>query len=183
MQNTTPDLFSFQLDTPAPVALVQPLPPKSAKPVATCTKVAHFVTLNRVAEAPSRKMLEPSDAAGFWKENIATRPDYDPDRESLWALLVDTKYQLKAVALVSLGSLNESVAHPRECFRAAVAAAAYGVILMHNHPSGDPTPSDADRRLTTRLSQAGDILCIKILDHVIYGSPERYFSFRESGLI
>lgn len=79
MQNTTPDLFSFQLDTPAPVALVQPLPAKSAKPVATCAKVAHFVTLNRVAEAPSQKMLDPRDAAGFWGAHIATRPDYDPN--------------------------------------------------------------------------------------------------------
>ena len=75
--------------------------------------------------------------------------------------------------------------HPREVFRAAIVAAASAVLLMHNHPSGDPKPSEADRRLTNRIIEASKHVTIQLLDHVIFGSnsPEGYFSFRESGLL
>ena len=86
-----------------------------------------------------------------------------------------------------MGSLNEALAHPREIFRAAILAGAYALILMHNHPSGDPSPSDADRRLTKNIREAASILQINLLDHVIVGSPgmgrPAYFSFREVGIL
>ncbi len=86
-----------------------------------------------------------------------------------------------------IGSLNEAVAHPREIFRAAVVASAYGIILMHNHPSGDPAPSEADKRLTRRIKEAGELLRICLTDHVIAGTTEGgrqpHFSFRENGMI
>ena len=88
---------------------------------------------------------------------------------------------------ISHGSLNESVAHPREIFRPAITYAAYALILVHNHPSGDPAPSDADLRLTRRLNEAAELLQIRFLDHVIIGSADNgrrpYFSFREAGVI
>ncbi len=108
-------------------------------------------------------------------------------RESLRVVLLDTKFQLLRVEEISHGSLNESVAHPREIFRPAITYAAFAIILVHNHPSGDPAPSDADLRLTRRLNEAAELLQIRFLDHVIIGSGDNgrrpYFSFREAGVI
>jgi len=91
------------------------------------------------------------------------------DREHFKILLLNTKNHVTQVHTVSVGSLNASVVHPRECFRPAIAAQAAAVILVHNHPSGDPEPSVEDISLTRRLIAAGDLLGIKVLDHVIIG--------------
>ena len=108
-------------------------------------------------------------------------------RESLRVVLLDTKYRLIRVEEISLGSLNESTAHPREIFRPAIIHAAHAVVLVHNHPSGDPSPSVADRRTTLRLVEAAHLLQITFLDHVIIGSGDDgrqpWFSFREAGII
>jgi DNA repair protein RadC len=109
------------------------------------------------------------------------------DRESLRVVLLDTKHHLMRVEEISLGSLNESLAHPREIFRPALIHAAYSIVLVHNHPSGDPAPSEADRRLTRRLSEAAQLLQIRLVDHVIVGAPAAdrlpYFSFAEAGMM
>src|SRR3984957_6628624 len=106
-------------------------------------------------------------------------------KESLRVILLDTRYHLIRSEEVSIGSLNESIAHPRDIFHPAVAAAAYAVIVVHNHPSGDPSPSQADHSLTRRLAEAADLLQIKLLDHIIIGAPQKdaagYFSFKEAG--
>ncbi len=108
-------------------------------------------------------------------------------RESLRVVLLDTRLQLMKVHEVSLGSLSESVAHPREVFQPVLLHSAFAFILVHNHPSGDPTPSDADRRTTVRLAEAAKLLQIKMYDHVIIGSPDHgrqpYFSFSQAGLL
>ena len=108
-------------------------------------------------------------------------------RESLRVLLVDTKYQLLRIEEISLGSLNESIAHPREIFRPALVHSAFAVILVHNHPSGDPAPSKADKALTKRIVEVGNLLSVELLDHIIIGNfladKESYYSFRENGLI
>ena len=107
--------------------------------------------------------------------------------ESLRVLLLDTRHGLLGDREISRGSLNESIAHPREIFRPALEKGAYAIAVAHNHPSGDPTPSEADRRLTRRLSEAGTLLQIPLVDHVIIGaargSHSPYFSFREAGLL
>ena len=108
-------------------------------------------------------------------------------RESLRVVLLDTKLQHMRTEEVSHGSLNESTAHPREIFRPALIYAAYAIIVVHNHPSGDPAPSDADRRLTTRLAEVARLLQITLFDHVIIGTGDNgrrpYFSFREMGML
>ena len=109
-------------------------------------------------------------------------------QESLRVLLLDTRYHLLRIEQVSLGSMNESIAHPREIFRPALLYSAYAIIVAHNHPSGDPTPSEADRRLTRRLKEAAELLKIGLLDHIIIGAPgvngtPGYTSFRELGLL
>lgn len=108
-------------------------------------------------------------------------------KESLRVILLDTRYRLLRIEEVSLGSLNESIAHPREVFRPAIISAAYGVIVVHNHPSGDPSPSQSDHSLTRRLAEAAELLQIKLLDHIIIGAPAEsrspYFSFKEAGVL
>jgi len=107
--------------------------------------------------------------------------------ESRRVLLLDTRHGLLEEKEISRGSLNESIAHPREIFRPAIAKGAYAVAVAHNHPSGDPQPSEADRRLTRRLAEAGTLLQIPLVDHVIIGAKRGehspYFSFREAGLL
>src|SRR5947207_3552723 len=108
-------------------------------------------------------------------------------KESLRVILLDTRYHLIKVEEVSLGSVNESIAHPRDVFRPALIYSAYAVVVVHNHPSGDPSPSQADHSLTRRLREAAELLQIKLLDHVIIGAPAEgrlpYFSFKEMGAL
>jgi DNA repair protein RadC len=108
-------------------------------------------------------------------------------KESLRVVLLDTRYHLIRIEEVSLGSVNESIAHPRDVFRPAVVASAYAVIVVHNHPSGDPSPSQSDHSLTRRLVEGAELLQIKLLDHVIIGAPaegrQPYFSFKEAGVL
>ncbi len=108
-------------------------------------------------------------------------------KESLRIILLDTRYHMLRIEEVSLGSLNESIAHPRDVFRPAIIFSAYAVIVVHNHPSGDPSPSQADHSLTRRLSEAAELLQIKLLDHIIIGAPAEgrapYFSFKEAGVL
>ncbi len=108
-------------------------------------------------------------------------------KESLRILMLDTRYHLVRVEEISRGSMSESIAHPREVFRPAIIASAYAVIVAHNHPSGDPSPSQADHSLTRRLAEAAELLQIKLLDHIILGAPaegrQPYFSFKEAGVL
>jgi DNA repair protein RadC len=108
-------------------------------------------------------------------------------KESLRVILLDTRYHLLRIQEVSLGSVNESIAHPRDVFRPAVISSAYAVIVVHNHPSGDPSPSQSDHSLTRRLAEAAELLQIKLLDHIIIGAPaegrQPYFSFKEAGVL
>src|SRR6202007_1716981 len=109
------------------------------------------------------------------------------DREWLRVVLLNAKQQLIKVATVSLGSVNESFAHPSEVFKPAIVHSAYFFILVRNHPSGDPSPSEADMGLTRRILEASRILQLQLVDHVIIGAPapgrNSYFSFKEAGVI
>jgi len=108
-------------------------------------------------------------------------------KESLRVILLDTRYHFIRAEEVSLGSVNESIAHPRDVFRPAVISSAYAVIVVHNHPSGDASPSQTDHSLTRRLAEAAELLQIKLLDHIIIGAPSEgnpgYFSFKEAGVL
>lgn len=105
------------------------------------------------------------------------------DREHFWALALNTKNQLLRVIEVSVGSLNASIVHPRELFKEAVRVSAASVVVVHNHPSGDPTPSGADIQLTRRLVKAGDVLGIEVLDHVVIGDSGEHSSLKDLGLM
>ncbi len=140
--------------------------------------------------------LEISRRASSWgaarRPSIATAEDVvalcasqlrGMDREHFWALALNTKNQLIRLVEVSVGSLNASVVHPRELFKDAVRVSAAALVVVHNHPSGDPTPSGADIQLTRRLVKAGDVLGIELLDHVIIGDGGDHSSLRDMGLM
>jgi DNA repair protein RadC len=109
------------------------------------------------------------------------------DRELLRVVLLNAKQHLIKVVTVSQGTVNESLAHPREIFKPVITHSAYSFVMVHNHPSGDATPSEADIRLTRRINEASRILDLKLMDHVIIGTPAPgrtpYFSFKEGGVI
>lgn len=126
--------------------------------------------------APARpRVHSPEDAAALVMAQMRHL-----DREQFQVLLLDTKHQVLAIELISVGSLNSTVVHPRELFKIAIRRSAHAVILVHNHPSGDPTPSREDVDLTRRLVQAGRILGIEVLDHLVIGDG-RFVSLRRRG--
>jgi DNA repair protein RadC len=102
--------------------------------------------------------------------------------EEFRLLTLDAQHRITRDLLVSRGTLTSTLVHPREVFRLAIAEAGAGVIVVHNHPSGDPTPSAEDRAVTRQLVEAGRLLDIPVYDHVIVGA-DRYFSFAEAGLL
>ena len=104
------------------------------------------------------------------------------DREHFQAVLLNTKNAVLEVEDISVGTLNSSLVHPREVFKQAVKKSANAVLLGHNHPSGDPTPSPEDLQITKRLAEAGKLIGIEVLDHIIIGDKS-YYSFKEQGLL
>lgn len=104
------------------------------------------------------------------------------DREHFVVLILDPKHRIAGVHTVSVGTLTAAMVHPRETFKAAVAMNGAAIIAVHNHPTGDPTPSPEDRALTKRLKEAGEILGIPLLDHVVMGDG-RYYSFADRGCL
>jgi DNA repair protein RadC len=134
-------------------------------------------------EAESRAIDSSEDVARLLGEEMRLL-----DFESVRVICLNTKHKVLAVDEVSRGTLNESLFHPRDAYRHAVARQAHAVILAHNHPSGNVTPSDADVRVTRQMKQAGELLRIELLDHVILGAPragekKAYFSFKDEGML
>jgi len=104
------------------------------------------------------------------------------DREHFRVVSLSTKNHVLGISSISVGSLNSSLVHPRECFKEAIRRNSNAIILLHNHPSGDPNPSREDIDVTRRLSDGGQILGIEVLDHVIIGD-NRYISLKERGIL
>ena len=172
----------------------------------------NFGTLRRLDGAPVSRLcrirgIGPAKAAGIkaalelgkrlsaepLRRGVALRSSQDvyrhyrsrlagADRETFWVVLLDVKNRILGDAKVSEGSLSSAIVHPREVFKPAVEESASAVILVHNHPSGDPTPSAEDVAITRRLREAGDVMGVKVLDHVVVGG-EGYASFVERGLL
>lgn len=127
-----------------------------------------------VAEGPAKAVIaSPDDAWRLLAPRIALE-----DREHFCAVLLSSKHHVLDVALVAIGTLNATLVHPREVFKEAIRQSAAAVLLAHNHPSGDPTPSPEDKALTAQLLAAGEILGIRVMDHLVLGDG-RYTSLRE----
>lgn len=138
-------------------------------------EVVRESTLN--VNLPKNSVSSPEDVAKVFQQYIGKS-----DREYFAILMLDTKNHINAIHTVSIGSLNSSIVHPREVFKAAILHNSSAIVLGHNHPSTNCQPSMEDTDTTRRLVDASNILGIKILDHVIV-SEISYFSFKEQGLI
>ncbi|WP_334203991.1 RadC family protein [Clostridium tertium] len=125
----------------------------------------------------NRKVNSPSDAIELFRGFLS-----ESDREQFIVCCMDTKNQPTFVNVVSIGTLNSSLVHPREVFKVAILGNSASIIVAHNHPSGDPTPSKEDITITARLKEAGKIIGIDILDHLIIGE-DKHISFKEKGIL
>jgi DNA repair protein RadC len=121
----------------------------------------------------------PQRAFDYWMANITKADWFDPCKEAFVVLVLNTRRRIIGHNLVSLGSLDMCQVHAREVFRPVIVAAGSAILLMHNHPSLDSTPSEPDIKVTRDLVRAGQLLKIEIVDHVIVG--ERYHSLKELG--
>src|SRR4030042_1606457 len=132
--------------------------------------------LGRRSDSPpstkERTIGSPDDAVAQIRAKLKGKK-----KEHFWVLLLDTRNKVVKMSEVSIGSLNASIVHPREVFREAISASAASVILVHNHPSGDPQPSEDDVKLTKRLVEAGELVGIDVLDHIIIGD-KKYLSLK-----
>jgi DNA repair protein RadC len=146
----------------------------------------HYVQVYRVQlvregamSIPQPKLRSSADAADLFRRYLGP-----VDREHFMLAMLDRKNKLIGIHTVSVGSLTASVVHPREVYKPAILANAAAILLCHNHPSGDPQPSQEDRVLTQRLVEGGKLLGISVLDHVVLGDGSlAYFSFADNNLL
>jgi DNA repair protein RadC len=149
-------------------------PTKAARLVAAFELGAR---LSREDRPPVQRIREPEDVVRVFSGRLR-----DLQVEEFHLLALDSQSQVLREVLVTRGLLNSSLVHPREVFRAAIAEAAAGIIVVHNHPSGDPTPSAEDRAVTQQLAAAGRLLDLPLYDHVIIAG-DKFVSFASSGLL
>ena len=146
---------------------------------AKAVQVLAAVELGRrtLAHAPSARiqLRTPRDAAAYLLPQFGSRPV-----EQFGLVLLDTKHRVLRATVLAIGGLNATGVHPREVFREAALGGAAAVVMFHNHPSGDPSPSPDDVELTRRLAAAGVVMGIDVVDHIILGDV-RYWSFKEMG--
>jgi len=147
--------------------------PAKAAQVLAAVELGRRTLVRCAAERP--RLATPRQLAAFLLPQYGTCAV-----EQFGIVMLDTKHRVIRVRIVSVGSLDSTIVHPREVFREAAAGSAAAVVLFHNHPSGDPTPSPDDLALTTRMVSAGDVMGIDVIDHVIL-ADQRYCSLVESG--
>jgi DNA repair protein RadC len=169
--------------TAVPLTLSPP-PTSSPRPRRSAHRTTSFssrVATVRVALVRETPPLDPEPIRGAADVFRIIGPVAQTwDREHFVSVLLDGKGRVIDIDEISVGSLTASIVHPRELFKSAILASAAAVTLVHNHPSGDPTPSDEDRALTARLRAAGDLLGIRVLDHVVIGR-DSYYSMVDCG--
>jgi len=131
------------------------------------------VTALRDCPVPSDLLVceTPDQAAAYWRLHIETHPYFNPECECFVVLFLNTRKRVKGHQLVTIGTMDTLLVHPREVFRAAIVSSAASVLLLHNHPSGESAPSEADIKVTRDLIRAGQLLKIEVLDHIVIGRP------------
>ena len=148
----------------------------------TYTTLARFVDLARELNATAvetrQAITDPESAYELLAPIVANSP-----KETALVVTLDTKHRPLAIRMETVGSLDHTFMSPRELFRAAILDNAASVFLAHNHPSGDPEPSRDDERVTRRLVEAGRLLGIEVLDHLVIGAPGRWTSCARRGLV
>jgi len=148
----------------------------------TCHPKEYKVTALRECPVPANLLQceTPQQAADYWRLHITSHPYFNPECECFVVLWLNTRRRVKGHQLITIGTMDTILVHAREVFRGAIIASAAAVLLLHNHPSGEVSPSEADIKVTRDLIRAGQLLKIEVLDHVIIGNPN-HCSLREYG--
>jgi DNA repair protein RadC len=136
-----------------------------------------------LVKARKQTVSNPRTVQEVLSKVLNSENEVDRMKEHFWVIGLSTRNAIQYIDLVSLGTLNASLVHPREVFRFSILKAVSSIILSHNHPSGDPEPSEEDLRITKRLVEAGKIIGIEVLDHIVIGSRGSFCSFKERGII
>ena len=139
------------------------------------------VLLLRECEPLNCIIDQPELVAQYWRDNIPKADWFDPMKEALVVLVLNTRKRIIGHNLVALGSLDTCPVTPLHIFRPVIAVAGASIILVHQHPSGDATPSEADIKVTRDLMRAGQLLKIEVLDHVVMGAGNEYKSLKSLG--
>jgi len=129
-----------------------------------------------ILKSPKIKIMGPSEVAKVLHSILKAEDPVDQDKEHFWSIGINSANVVEYIELVSLGTLNESLVHPRETFRLAILKGVSAIIVGHNHPSGNIAPSQGDIRITERLKKAGEIIGIQVLDHVIINNQGEFHS-------
>jgi DNA repair protein RadC len=144
----------------------------------------HEYKVTPLRECPTPESLQPCDtpqkAADYWRLHVPSHPYFNPECECFVVLMLNTRRRVKGHYLVSIGTLDTLLVHAREVFRLAIMTSAAAIVVAHNHPSGDPAPSEADIKVTRDLIRAGQLLRIEVVDHIVMGNPG-FKSLREMG--
>lgn len=153
--------------------------PAKAAQIKACFGIAQRIENQEIEQSKSKKFTlgSPESVVKLAKPILK-----DKKKEYFLVFPLDSRNQIMKEEIVSIGSSNASIAHPREIFKQTIANNAISIILVHNHPSGDPEPSEEDKKITKQLVDAGKILGIEVLDHIIIGQ-ESFTSFKDKGLI
>lgn len=171
--------MSEQVEFPFPLRVPKPRSPKYPSEL-------KVLTLREVRTPEEMLMCDtPDKVHAYWQVAVTSAPWFNPDCENFVVLVLNTRRRAKGHFLVSIGTMDTVLVHPREVFKTAIAVSASALILAHNHPSGDPTPSESDIKVTRDLIRAGQLLRIEVLDHVIIGrasaDKRAWSSLRELG--
>ena len=136
-----------------------------------------------IVKAKKATITNPATVHHVLSKILAAENEVDRMKEHFWVVGLNTRNAIQYIDLVSLGTLNATLVHPREVFRFAVLKAVSSLVIGHNHPSGDSETSEDDIAMTRRLLEAGKIVGIEVLDHIIVGSRNSFYSFKEKGIV
>ena len=134
-----------------------------------------------IVSRETAELTNPQKAYEHLQKILRKQDRIERDKEHFFVIILNTRSKVKVIELISIGTMNASLVHPREVFRRAIQRGASSIILAHNHPSGDSEPSEEDINITRRMVDAGKLLGIEVQDHIIIGS--KGLSFKEKGLI
>jgi DNA repair protein RadC len=177
--NTTESI----IESPAVITTSQPVN-AVVKPVKFSNQPQEWKIIS-LRECPTPEDMQlctgPEQASAYWKAHIPQHPYFNPECECFVVLILNTRRRIKGHYLVSIGTMDTILVHPREVFRLAIMASASAIVIAHNHPSGESEPSEADIKVTRDLIRAGQLLKIEVLDHIVMGEG-KYSSLKEMGI-
>jgi DNA repair protein RadC len=137
------------------------------------------MTTMKLLQDSKIKIEQPEDIAKIFQDLLKTEDTIDQEKEHFYVCHLDSRNRINMVELVPIGTINQALIHPRETFRRAVAEGPYSIVIAHNHPSGDVTPSADDLLATRKLHEAGEVLGIPVVDHIVF-TRDKFYSFKRN---